>query len=347
MFESLKGDRMERREFISLLGGAMVGLPLPLRAQQAGPSTGTATQSASGPLIGFLNSASASTYRFNADSFREGLAKAGFVEGRNVRIEERWANGDYQALPTLAAELVAKGVVAIAATGDVASARAAQGASRTVPVVFTIGADPVRIGLVERLNRPGGHVTGVTLLAYLLGAKRMQLLHQIAPKTSRTALLMNPNNPNIQAEIEDAQAWAKTAGSETIVLLASNTREIDAAFSEMLRAKADSFVTASDPVMLDRREQIVSFAQQHALPAVYFVRQFALVGGLLSYGPSISWMYRQAGDYIGQILKGASPAEMPVMQPTQFEFVLNMKTAKALGITVPPLLLAQADEVIE
>jgi putative tryptophan/tyrosine transport system substrate-binding protein len=329
------GAGMERREFITLLGGAAVAWPLAARGQQ------------NAPLVGFLNGASPETYRFNADSFREGLAKAGFVEGNNVRIEERWARGDYQALPKLAAELVAMGVVAIAATGDVASARAAQAASDTVPVVFTIGADPVRFGLVTSLNRPGGHVTGVSLLSSMLGAKRVELLHELAPKVSRIALLMNPNNPNADAEQADAVAGARKLGLESIVLTARNEREIDAAFQELVRAKADAFFTATDPILLDRREQIVSFAARQAMPAVYFVRQFAVVGGLLSYGPSINWMYRQAGEYVGQILKGANPAEMPVMQPTRFEFVLNLKTAKAVGLSVPQSLLVAADEVIE
>jgi len=326
---------MKRREFITLLGGAATAFPLTALAQQPMP------------LVGFLNSASSNTYRFNADSFREGLARAGFTEGRNVRIEERWANGDYQTLPTLAAELVAKGVAVIAATGDVASAQAAQGASRTVPVVFTIGADPVRFGLVASLNRPGGHVTGVSLLTSLIGAKRVDLLRQVAPRVSRIALLMNPSNPSAAAEQADAQDTARKLGLDTVVLHAGNAREIDTAFEKLLLAKADSFFIATDPILLDRREQIVSFAERRALPAVYFVRQFAVVGGLLSYGPSISWMYRQAGEYVGQILKGANPAEMPVMQPTKFEFVINLKTAKTLGLTVPRSVLALADEVIE
>jgi putative ABC transport system substrate-binding protein len=338
-------DQLKRRQFITLLGSAAAAAwPLAARAQQPGIPAGPAAEP---PLVGFLNSTSPDTYRFNADSFREGLAQSGFIEGRNVRIEERWAKGDYELLPSLAAELVAKGVVAIAATGDVASARAAQAASRTVPVVFTIGGDPVRFGLVASLNRPGGHLTGVSLLSNVLGAKRVELLHELAPKVIRIALLMNPSNPNAAAEQSDAQAGARTLGCDTIVLNARNPGEIDAAFQELLRAKADAFITATDPILLDRREQIVSFAEQHALPAVYFVRQFATAGGLLSYGPSISWMYRQAGEYVGQILKGARPADMPVMQPTKFELVLNLKTAKALGLAVPLTLQASADEVIE
>jgi putative ABC transport system substrate-binding protein len=325
---------MRRRAFIILLSGA-AAWPLAARAQQPMP------------LVGFLNSASPDTYRFNADSFREGLAKAGFVEGRNVRIEERWAQGDYEALPALAAELVAMGVVAIAATGDVASARAAQDASSTVPVVFTIGGDPVRFGLVKSLNRPGGNVTGILFNQNVLGAKRVELLREIAPNVSRVALLMNPTNPNVDVERMDAEAGARKLGLETVTLNARNAREIDTAFEQLLDAKADGIITATDPITLDRREQIVAFANRHKLPVVGFVRQFAAVGGLLSYGPSISWMYRQAGDYVGQILKGARPADMPVMQPTKFELVVNLKTAKALGLAVPLTLQASADEVIE
>src|SRR5262245_52826458 len=326
---------MRRRAVIALIGSAASAWAISARAQQ------------NAPLVGFLNSASPDTYRFNADSFREGLARAGFTEGANVRIEERWARGDYEALPALAAELVAAGVVAIAATGDVASARAAQRASNTVPVVFTIGGDPVRFGLIKSINRPGGHVTGILFNQNVLGGKRVELLREIAPKVSRIALLMNPTNPNIEIERTDAEAGAKHLGLETVALNARNAREIDTAFEQLQRAKADAFITATDPILLDRREQIVAFARQHGLPAAYFTGQFAAVGGLLSYGPSISWMYRQAGEYVGQILKGANPAEMPVLQPTQFELVINNKTAQALSLSVPLTLQAAANEVIE
>src|SRR5215475_11296863 len=322
-----------RRAFITLLGGA-AAWPLAARAQQQRM-----------PLVGFLNSASPDTYRFNADSFREGLAKAGFVEGRNLRIEERWARSDYGALPALAVELVAMGVDVIAATGDVASARAAQEASSTVPVVFTIGGDPVRFGLVKSLNRPGGHVTGILFNQNVLGAKRVELLREIAPHVSRVALLMNPTNPNVDVERMDAEAGARKLGLETVTLNARNAREIDTAFEQLLDAKADGIITATDPIPLDRREQIVAFANRHKLPVIGFVRQFAAAGGLLSYGPSISWMYRQAGEYVAQILKGASPAELPVLQPTQFELVINLKTANAIGLTVPLSLQATASEV--
>jgi putative ABC transport system substrate-binding protein len=326
---------MRRREFIAVVGGAAAALPLAALAQRQAP------------LVGFLNSASPDTYRFNADSFREGLAKAGFIEGRNVRIEERWARGDYGALPALAAELVAMGVVAIAATGDVASARAAQLASNTVPVVFTIGGDPVRHGLVESINRPGRHVTGILFNPNVLGAKRVELLREIAPDISRIALLMNPTNPNFKIEEADAEAGAKKLGVETVTLTARNASEMETALQQLLSAKAQALITASDPILLDRREQIASFALRHKVLAMGFVQQIALAGGLLSYGPSISWMYRQAGDYVGQLLKGSNPAEMPVLQPTLYELVINLKTAKALGLTVSASLLARADEVIE
>jgi putative ABC transport system substrate-binding protein len=326
---------MRRREFITVVGGAAAALPLAALAQRQMP------------LVGFLNSASPDSYRFNADSFREGLAKAGFVEGRNVRIEERWARGDYGALPTLAAELVATGAVAIAATGDVASARAAQLASNTVPVVFTIGGDPIRHGLIKTINRPGGHVTGILFNQNVLGAKRVELLSEIAPKVSRIALLMNPSNPNVKIEEADAVAGAKKLGLETITVNARNAIEMETAFEQLLNAKAQALITATDPILLDRREQIASFALRHRVLAMGFVQQIAVAGGLLSYGPSISWMYRQAGDYVGQILKGSNPAEMPVLQPIHFELVINQKTANALGLTVPPMLLARADEVIE
>jgi putative ABC transport system substrate-binding protein len=336
---------MRRRDFIAAIGAA-AAWSRGARAQ-TGPRGALAPQPANAPLVGFLNSASAATYRFNADAFREGLAQAGFVEGRNVRIEERWANGDYNALPALAAELVAKGVVAIVATGDVPSARAARGASASVPVVFTIGGDPIRFGLVESFNRPGGNLTGIMFAPNLLGAKRVQLLRDLVPNVTRIALLMNPDNANAAAERTETQDGAAKLGMQAVPLNARNAAEIDTAFAELVRAKADALIAATDPVMLDRREQIAALAAQHALPSVSFTRQFAVAGGLMSYGPDIGWMYRQAGSYIGQILKGAKAAEMPVMQSTHFEFVLNLNTARRLGLKVPPTFLAAVDEVIQ
>ena len=336
---------MKRRAFVVALGGAVAALRTPgAHSQPAASGAATATNL---PLVGFLNSASAATYRFNADAFREGLAQAGYVEGRNVRIEERWANGDYQALPRLAAELVAKGVNAIAATGDVASARAAKGASTTVPVVFTIGGDPIRFGLVESFNRPGGHVTGIMFAPTLLGAKRVQLLSELVPNVKRIALLVNPDNFNAAAEQADAEAGAGRLGVQTVAFKARNAAEIDAAFAELVRAKVDAVIGGTDPVLLDRREQIVALADRQGIPAVSFTRAFAVAGGLMTYGPNITWMYRQAGGYVARILKGAKVTELPVMQSTHFELVLNLKAARRLGISVPKTFVASVDEVID
>lgn len=337
---------MRRRDFIAAIGAALSARTPCVRAQPGTPA-GMAPQSSNAPLVGFLNSASPVTYRFNADAFREGLARAGFVEGRNVRIEERWANGDYNALPALAKDLLAKGVVAIAATGDVASARAAKSASTTVPVVFTIGGDPVRFGLVASYNRPGGNLTGIAFVPNQLGAKRLQLLHDLVPKVARVGLLVNPDNPNVAAEQADSKDGAARLGLQIVVQNARNAGEIDLAFAELVRARVEAVVAATDPVLLDRREQIAALAERHALPAISFTRQLAMAGLLMSYGPDIGWMYRQAGGYIGQILNGAKPAEMPVMQSTRFELVLNLRTARRLGLAVPPAFLASVDELIE
>lgn len=299
------------------------------------------------PVVGFLNPVSPGTYDFNVEAFRAGLAQVGFVEGRDLRIEYRWGRGDYAQLPALAAELAAMNVAAIAATGDIASARAAQAATGTIPIVFTIGADPVRHGLVASLNRPGGNITGVNLFSSILSAKRVELLTEIAPRTRRTALFMNPDNFTAAAELQDGQDGARVFGREVVAVNARKPDDIEPALADALRLKADSLITASDPLVLDRRGQIIAFAREHGLAVVGFVRQFAAGGALLSYGPSITWMYRQAGIYIGEILKGAKPAELPVMQPTGFETVVNLRTAAALGLSVPAAVLARADEVIE
>ena len=336
---------MKRRDFMTALGAAVSAWPVAARAQTSAPGAQAASSSTL-PLVGFLNSASPVTYRFNADAFREGLARAGFAEGRNVRIEERWANGDYNALPALAKELVAKGVVAIAATGDVPSARAALAASTTVPIVFTIGGDPVRLRLVESFNKPGGNITGIAFVPNQLGAKRVQLLHQVSPGITRVGLLMNPDNANVAAELADSKEGASRLGLQVLVQHARGAGEIDAAFAELVRAKADAVVAATDPVLLDRREQIAALALRSALPAISFTRQLAIAGLLMSYGPDIGWMYQQAGGYIGQILNGAKPATMPVMQSVRFELVLNRKTASRLGLAISPAFLASVDDVI-
>jgi putative tryptophan/tyrosine transport system substrate-binding protein len=298
------------------------------------------------PVVGFLNPTSPKLYEFNAAAFRQGLQDIGYVEGKNLRIEYRWSEGDYDRLPALAAELVARQVAVIAATGDVASARAAQAATATTPIVFTIGADPVRFGLVASYNRPGGNVTGISAITSSIGAKRVQVLHQLAPR-SKIALLMNPDNPSAAAEQRDAQEAADILGQGALVLNVRNKADFDGAFETFIREKADALFVATDPMLLSQRDEIAAFAARQRIPAIHFERQYTVGGGLISYGTSVSGMYRQAGVYCGQILKGAKPAEMPVMQPTKFELVVNLKTAKALDLAVPPTLLAIADEVIE
>ena len=324
---------MKRREFITLLGGASAW-PVAGRAQ------------ATMPVVGFLNPTSSKLYEFNAAAFRKGLQDAGFVDGENVRIEYRWADGDYGRLAALAAELVALKVAVIGATGDVASALAAKASTSTIPIVFTIGADPVKVGLVASYNRPGGNMTGISAITSQIGTKRIEVLHQIAPR-SKVALLMNPNNPSAAMEQHDATAAATILGQKSLVLNVTSEDDFPAAFDTFAREGADAMFVATDPMLLSQREAIAAFAVKQRVPVIHFERQFPLVGGLISYGTSISGMYRQAGVYSGQILKGAKPAEMPVMQPTKFELVINLKTAKALGIEVSQNLLAIADEVIE
>jgi putative tryptophan/tyrosine transport system substrate-binding protein len=325
---------MQRRDFIRLAGGAATW-PIAARAQPAAM-----------PVVGFLNPTSSRLYEFNAAAFRKGLQDAGFVDGENVRIEYRWAEGDYNRLTALAAELVNLKVAVIGATGDVASARAAQAATSTIPIVFTIGADPVKLGLVASYNHPGGNLTGISAITSQIGTKRMEILYQLAPR-SRVALLMNPNNPSAAMEQHDAEAAATALGQKSLALNVTGQDDFPAAFATFIREGADAMFVATDPMLLSQREAIAAFAAKQRVPAIHFERQYPLAGGLISYGTSISGMYRQAGVYSGQILKGASPAEMPVMQPTKFELVINLKTAKALGIEVSQNLLAIADEVIE
>jgi putative ABC transport system substrate-binding protein len=327
--------QMKRRQFLAGAVGTLVGLSPSARAQQAAL-----------PVVGFLNPTSSKLYDFNAAAFRHGLQDTGFVEGQNVRIEYRWGEGDYSRLPALAAELVDLKVAVIGATGDVASARAAKAATSTIPIVFTIGADPVKVGLVASYNRPGANLTGISAITSQIGTKRIEVLYQLAPR-SKVALLMNPNNPSAAMEQRDAEAATKVLGQQSLVLNVASKDDFNAAFDTFVREGADAIFVATDPMLLSQRDAIVAFAAQQRVPAIHFERQYPLGGGLISYGTSISGMYRQAGVYSGQILKGANPAEMPVLQPTKFELVINLKTAKALGIEVSPNLLAVADEVIE
>jgi len=326
---------MTRRAFITLLGGA-AAWPLAANAQQA-PM----------PVIGFLNSASLDTYSHLLGAFRQGLKETGYAEGENVAIEYRWAMNQFDRLPALADELVRRGVAAIAATGGIHSALAAKAATTTIPIVFNIGDDPVRLGLVASLARPGGNVTGINNFIYELVAKRLALLRELVPAAVRVAVLVNPANAQTETTLRDVEAAARPIGLQTQIVKASTSREIDMAFAALVRDRADALFVSPDPLFISRRFQIVQLAARHAVPATYPVRDFAEPGGLMSYGTNTADAWRQTGVYTGRILKGAKPAELPVVQPTKFELVINAQTARMLDLTVPPQLLATADEVIE
>jgi len=301
----------------------------------------------SAPRVGFLNTASAATYAFNLQAFRDGLREGGFTEGRNVVIEYRWADGDYSRLPKLAAELAASDVRVIAATGDVASARAAMAATRTIPLVFTVGADPVKFGLVPSMSRPGGNATGITLVTGELAPKRLELLREVVPGVTTVALFMNPDNQNVEADIRAASDAARALRLATVVVRAADPAQFEAAFDEALAKRAGAMLIASDPTFLAQRAKIIELAAKKALPVMYWSREFTDSGGLISFGSGITWMYRAAGLYCAKILKGAPPGDLPILQPTTFQTYINLKTAKALGLTIPQTVLVRADEVIQ
>jgi putative tryptophan/tyrosine transport system substrate-binding protein len=324
---------MRRRDFITLLGGAAVALPLAAGAQQTGM-----------PVIGYL----AAGWRLDEAlmaAFLHGLNEEGYTEGRDVAIEYRWAEGQYDRLPTLAAEFVNRPVAIIAAAA-LPAALAAKAATSTLPIVFLMGADPVQLGVVASLNRPGGNVTGVYQFFGALGGKRLELAREIVPTASTIAVLVNPSNPNKAAHLGEIQSAARATGQRIEVLEASSESEIDAAFATLTQRRAGALIVADDP-FFGIGTQLVRLAARHRVPAIYYARVLVTAGGLISYGPSQAETYRQFGIYAGRVLKGAKPSDLPIVQPTKFELVINLKTAKALGLTIPPSLLARADEVIE
>jgi putative ABC transport system substrate-binding protein len=327
---------MRRREFIELLGGAAVAWPLAARAQQ--PAM---------PVIGFLSTRSPDESAQMVAAFRQGLAENGTIEGQNVTVEYRWALAQYDRLPALAAELVRRPVAVLVSTGGDVSALAAKAATATIPIVSTFITDPVGSGLVASLNRPGGNVTGISLLTATLEAKRLGLLHDLLPLAATVGVLLNPNNPAAASQLSDMQEAARAIGLQLDVLRASTDREIDTAFESVAQHRIPALLVTSDAFFITRRDKLVALAERHAVPAMYNIREYAAAGGLMSYGIDLSDGYRQIGVYASRILKGTKPADLPVMQPTKFEFVINLKTAKALGLTIPAGLLSFVDEVIE
>ena len=326
---------MKRREFITLLGGA-AAWPLAARAQQLAI-----------PVIGYLSTRSPDESAHLLAAFHRGLAENGFVEGQNVRVEYRWALGEYGRLPAQAAELVRRPVAVLAATGGEPAALAAKAATATIPVAATFAGDPVKQGLVASLSRPGGNITGISNLATTLEAKRLGLLHDLVPQAATIGVLLNPASSTAANQLSDLQEAARTIGLQLHVLRASTDGEIAAAFESVAQNRIPALAVAGDPFFNSRRDKLVALAARHAVPAVYSFRDYAVAGGLMSYGIDLPDVYRQIGVYVGRILKGAKPADMPVEQPTKFEFVINLKTAKALGLTIPAGLISFADEVIE
>jgi len=326
---------MKRRDFITLFGGA-AAWPIAARAQQ--PAM---------PVIGFLRPGSPEPNAHLVAAFRKGLGETGYIEGRNVVIEYRWAHNFNDQLPELAAELVRLRVAVIATPGSTAAAAAAKSATTTIPIVFSAGGDPVQTGLVASLNRPGGNVTGASSMSGELGAKRLGLLQELVPRAARFAVLVNPNNPLVEAFVTDLRAAGAATGRQTEVLTASTSRDIETAFAMLVEKRADALLVGPDPLFVSSRMHVAMLAARHAVPAIYPFREDAESGGLMSYGPSNTDLVRQAGIYTGRVLKGEKPADMPILRAIKFELVINLKTAKTLGLDVPAALLARADEVIE
>jgi putative ABC transport system substrate-binding protein len=327
---------MRRRDFIKAVAGSSVAWSLAARAQQ--PAM---------PVIGFLSGRSASEAAYAVAAFQAGLNENGYVEGQNVAIEYRWAEGQYNRLPALAAELVQRQVNVIAATGATNSALAAKAATTTIPIVFNSGDDPVKLGLVASLSRPGGNTTGINFFVSQLEGKRLGLLHELVPTATLTGVLLNPNNAPFRFQLKDIEEAAHSMGQQIHVVHASTEQGIHNAFKDLARMRVQSLLVGGDPFFNGRREQLVTLAAHYSIPAMYELREFVTAGGLMSYGTNLPDTYRQIGIYTARILKGEKPADLPVMQPTKFEFLINLKTAKVLGLEVPPTLSARADEVIE
>jgi putative tryptophan/tyrosine transport system substrate-binding protein len=328
-------DQLKRREFITLLGGGVAAWPLAAHAQGATP------------VIGFLSAASSGPFAHFTAAFRQGLQALGYVEGKNVAVDYRWAEGQYDRLPELATDLVRRNVAVIVATGGPASGLAAKAATVTTPIVFIHALDPVKAGFVASLNRPGGNTTGVYLFTSALEPKKLELLHEVVPKAVVIGVLTNPRNPNAETISKDLQTAAGKLGLQIQLVHAAVETEFDAAFTSLVQQGAGALVVAADPFFNARREELVTLAARHAIPAIYEWREFAAAGGLMSYGTILADAYRQVGVYTGRILKGEKPADLPVVQPARFELVINLKTAKALGLQIPDKLLALADAVIE
>jgi putative ABC transport system substrate-binding protein len=326
---------MRRRDFITLLGGATLGWPFAARAQKTVL-----------PVIGFLHSASPRAYADELAAFRQALAESGYSEGQTVLIEYRWANGHYDQLPALASDLVRRQVAVIAAAGT-PSAFAAKAATSTIPIVFDVGVDPARSGLVASLNRPGGNITGVALLSTELAQKRLELLHELVPTAAVFGALTNPISPLAKPEMKELQEGARSLRLQLYAVNANDEGEIEAAFSALVEDQAGALIVFPDQFLFAQRDQIVALAARHGLPAIYGAPEFALAGGLMSYGVNLTDIYRQLGIYASKVLKGAKPADMPIQQITKIPLLINLKTAKALGLAIPPSLLARADEVIE
>ena len=327
---------IDRRTFIGRVAGALLAVPLGARAQQPAMR-----------VIGFIGSASAAQWTPFVAAFRKGLGETGYLEGKNVAIEFRWAEGQYDRLPALAADLVRRQVAVLVATGGPGAALAGKAATSTIPIVFTTGSDPVEFGLVASLGHPGGNVTGVTIFTVDLVAKRMELLRELVPKANVIALISNPNTPYAASEVAKAQEAARSFGRHLSVLRAGTTQEIDAAFATLVQQRAGALLIGSDPFFNARRDQFVALAARYNVPAIFDVREFVTAGGLLSYGGNLYEAYRQAGIYTGKILKGSKAADMPIIQPTKLELVINVRTARELGLTIPQSLLLSANEVIQ